>query len=720
LGLVRGCDGAPERKPGDLQWPYYGHLSSHPQFCDDSNWIAHPRPDAAGRLGSHSESSTAMQRLIEKFPWPAERPDCGAIPEAVRGWLEDGPRQMLAGELSPETHLVIEIGSWLGMSARYIADLAPNALVIAIDHWKGSPEHQQKPEWRAMLPRLYEAFLAECWDYRHRMIPVRLSSLAGLQAVADAGAEPDVIYIDGEHSYEAVTAEVELALVLFPRAVLMGDDYSWPGIAAAVQDAARRHRLGVETVGSRWKAWKLVAGPLAGPPVPSPTALAPAMAAVAAPAVVDCERVRAERSQPRCVTYFDPSWETGLGMFMAIAEGLGRLRPDIPILVVERELAAAHRQEESAADLLRLRNVKRIRVGEDRRGPWSETRVALIPWTGWDRPPTEAIEALINGVAVVASDRGALPAALGKAGRVLRVPGRFTPATPWIASEAEAAPWVEAIARLYDRPGDIEEQRRLAMAEVDRRSQLVGGRRGVRLPEPATACPAESVVLVPYLHAIEPDCEASLRELERTGVRVVRFGGSSQIDVARDSLASDALHDGTRSLLFIDADIRFDPRDALRLLARPEPILAGIYVKKNRRALTCEFADGITEVVFGDGAPAGFYPLKFAPGGFLRIRAEALRLIIDALRLPLCNTRWGRGVWPFFQPMIIPLGQGQYHYLGEDWAFSQRLHQVGLAPLADTSIRLWHLGAYRFGWEDAGDDPRRFPTYRYRIEETPG
>lgn len=87
--------------------------------------------------------------------------------------------------------------------------------------------------------------------------------------------------------------------------------------------------------------------------------------------------------------------------------------------------------------------------------------------------------------------------------------------------------------------------------------------------------------------------------------------------------------------------------------------------------------------------------------------------MIEELSLPLCNTKWGRGAWPFFQPIWVPDGDGGQHYLGEDWSFSHRLSQIGVTPMADTSIRLWHYGKYGYGWEDAGEDRARFPSYRY-------
>ncbi len=194
-------------------------------------------------------------------------------------------------------------------------------------------------------------------------------------------------------------------------------------------------------------------------------------------------------------------------------------------------------------------------------------------------------------------------------------------------------------------------------------------------------------------------------------MRVVRRGGCSAIDVARNELLSDALHDGAEAMLFIDSDVGFEPADALRLLAQPEPVVAGVYAKKGMRQLASEFAAGTRDVLFGPEA-TGPYPLRYAATGFLRLRAGVLRRMIADLRLPLCNTHWGRGVWPFFQPLIVPHGPGKVHYLGEDWAFSYRLGQMGVVPLADTSIRLWHWGRSGFSWEDAGSTVARYRSYR--------
>jgi len=223
-----------------------------------------------------------------------------------------------------------------------------------------------------------------------------------------------------------------------------------------------------------------------------------------------------------------------------------------------------------------------------------------------------------------------------------------------------------------------------------------------------------AIVLVPHLNGIEGECEQGLGQLEAEGVRVWRRGGCSAIDVARNEMISDALHDGFQLMLFIDSDIGFDPSDALRLFARPEPVISGVYAKKGMREMASVFGDGITEVLFGPDVEAP-YPLLYAATGFLRIQASVLRRMIAELKLPLCNTRWGRGLWPFFQPLVVPQEADMFHYLGEDWAFSYRLRQIGITPLADTTIRLWHWGRYGYTWEEAGSSAERYRTYCYRL-----
>jgi len=213
-----------------------------------------------------------------------------------------------------------------------------------------------------------------------------------------------------------------------------------------------------------------------------------------------------------------------------------------------------------------------------------------------------------------------------------------------------------------------------------------------------TSLPGKPVALVPYYSAVEKECEEGLRAIVKAGVALSRFSLSA-IDLLRSAMLSHALKAGFDQFLFIDADIGFDPRDALLLFTRPEPVVGGVYVHNKGGDFAGTFAPGVTKVVFGPGAP-GLYPMLYAPTGFLRIRAEVLWRMIDELKLPECH--WGsiKGIYPFFLPLCVPDGRGGMRYLTEDFSFSHRLSQIGITPMADTSIKLCHYKKYGFNYED--------------------
>jgi hypothetical protein len=167
--------------------------------------------------------------------------------------------------------------------------------------------------------------------------------------------------------------------------------------------------------------------------------------------------------------------------------------------------------------------------------------------------------------------------------------------------------------------------------------------------------------------------------------------------------------------MFIDSDIGFEPADALRLLARPEPVIAGVYPKKGSCELASMFDPAVREVTFGPGEPR-IYPLRYAGAGFLRIKTEVLQRMISELRLPLCHSDEGDGFWPFFQPTVVPQGNGHFHYLNEDWAFSHRLQRIGVTPMADTTIRLFHIGPYGFSWEESAAAPNRYQHMTFNLK----
>lgn len=240
--------------------------------------------------------------------------------------------------------------------------------------------------------------------------------------------------------------------------------------------------------------------------------------------------------------------------------------------------------------------------------------------------------------------------------------------------------------------------------------------RRAALAEAGPDDPKRCVVLVPYTSHVVPACEAGLRELERRGYPVWRVGGYAAIDQGRSQMATDALNQGFEETMWIDSDIGFDADAVDRLRSHGEPIVCGVYPQKGRRVLACHVLPGTPELVFGAGG--GLTEVLYAGGGFLHVRRRVYMDVMRRFGLPLCNEAQGRPLIPFFRPMVRPHDDGAW-YLAEDFAFCEAARQCGHRVLADTSVRLWHIGQHTYGWEDAGVAPERYDTFRLALGKTP-
>ena len=185
------------------------------------------------------------------------------------------------------------------------------------------------------------------------------------------------------------------------------------------------------------------------------------------PDPIPLDRVIADDPDPKYVTFINPQPEKGVRIFARIALELGARRPDIPILVVEGR-ATSDALAALSLDLSGLTNLHRMANTPDPRDFYRVSRAVLMPSLWRESLGRVPIEAMANGVPVLASDRGALPETLGDAGFVFTIPERCTPTSAAIPTPHEVAPWVATIERLWDDPEFEARHRALAKAEAKR------------------------------------------------------------------------------------------------------------------------------------------------------------------------------------------------------------------------------------------------------------
>ena len=256
----------------------------------------------------------------------------------------------------------------------------------------------------------------------------------------------------------------------------------------------------------------------------------------------------------------------------------------------------------------------------DPRQFWGVTKLCLMPSLWWENQPLVAIEAMLNGIPVIGSNRGGIVETLGHCGIVLPLPDRLTPATRFMPTPEEVAPWVESITRLWDDQALYDEHQRLALAESRRWAPEVLEPQYARffndLRPAARSNPTvlglpkvgNAVAVVPFVDEVSWECDQALQHLEKAGVRIIRRKARSDLDSTRTALLSDALHDGAEAILILDPDVGFDHRDAMRLLARNEPVIAGVKSAGDGGAYGCAFASEVTGVQFGPGAARAVSP----------------------------------------------------------------------------------------------------------------
>jgi hypothetical protein len=173
------------------------------------------------------------------------------LPYDGHGWFGNADP---LGEIleSKKPNVVIEVGSWLGCSTRFIASNIPEGAVLyAIDTWKGTPGesvHMQDPR----LPCLFQIFLSNVIHagLTDKIIPVRMDSV---EASRGLRIKADLIYLDGAHDTESVTRDIEAWLPhLNEGGIMCGDDWSWDTVRVAVINCAEKHEKQVHVVGNFW------------------------------------------------------------------------------------------------------------------------------------------------------------------------------------------------------------------------------------------------------------------------------------------------------------------------------------------------------------------------------------------------------------------------------------------------------------------------------------
>ena len=169
--------------------------------------------------------------------------------------------------------------------------------------------------------------------------------------------------------------------------------------------------------------------------------------------------------------------------------------------------------------------------------------------------------------------------------------------------------------------------------------------------------------------------------------------GCSVVSKARNLLADEFLSTDCTDLLFIDADINFEPEDVLRLLAWSSQygITAGVprtRKKNGNYIITLDEKDGgqlITDEM-------GCVKAKRVATAFMMVQRQVFETLRDAHpEWRYHDTNSGKTLTAFFDFLVTPEG-----YVGEDYLFCDRAHAHGFEVWVDPTIKLGHMGVIEY------------------------
>jgi predicted O-methyltransferase YrrM len=190
--------------------------------------------DAENHQGNGHDATTPTGR-VTRGDWhahghaPAEH--CAALADLVRSHSYRLNRPLR----------ILEVGTWLGTTAMAMADALREVRVHCVDTWEGTPSDctGRMAEMAGGAENVHAEFLRRIGDRLDKTIfPWRKSS-AEAAAMSWPGGF-DLIFIDAEHTYEALKAQIlEWWLHLNDDGVMCGHDlhvHGYDGVGQAVRE----------------------------------------------------------------------------------------------------------------------------------------------------------------------------------------------------------------------------------------------------------------------------------------------------------------------------------------------------------------------------------------------------------------------------------------------------------------------------------------------------
>jgi predicted O-methyltransferase YrrM len=155
----------------------------------------------------------------------------------IDGWFTFPDLYKSMVDKAPNDSHFVEVGTWLGKSAAYLAvEIANSNKKIkfdCVDLWENNQEYENESVVKENI--FYETFLKNVEPIKNFLNPIKLPSLEAAKLYEDNSL--DFVFIDASHIYENVKNDIEAWYPkLKSKGILAGHDYDCGDVRKAVEE----------------------------------------------------------------------------------------------------------------------------------------------------------------------------------------------------------------------------------------------------------------------------------------------------------------------------------------------------------------------------------------------------------------------------------------------------------------------------------------------------
>lgn len=164
----------------------------------------------------------------------------------IQGWFDFQSIYDQAANNIPENGIAVEIGTWKGRSAIYLADRIKqankNATLFCIDSWSGIVDHPFPMPLSLGAFREFQENVLAC-GHAEMIIPVISNSINATTIFPDRSI--DFVFLDASHDYASVKRDI---IAWLPKVrlggTMAGHDYYHDTVRKALEETIRDVSIG--------------------------------------------------------------------------------------------------------------------------------------------------------------------------------------------------------------------------------------------------------------------------------------------------------------------------------------------------------------------------------------------------------------------------------------------------------------------------------------------